>query len=229
MIKICDLLERLIRAMTTLIDETIDFNINGIEAQLLIKKNSTFSLKLNSKIKSKDETITLESIPFYSYHNAVANLVPYLKQLKCMENSCSNENKQATIDTYIGFASMLRHVEQLFGEDTLVRSECFITELLPQNLKNNVIIVCSPINNYMVLTIHYIKLIQKSVNQTPQISSLWRTLPVNHVISYNGNDYKVTMSMSQLQEFAHQEGIMKLIKIIQEQTMSTITLLESLE
>ena len=198
---------------------TLEDASKNVSAKIILAPSSMMSLEINLKIKDKDVNIVLDDFPIYVYHNSIARLAPIYHQLSYLEKHPQHANP----DLLMSFAATVSNVVLMLGENSLVKSENFISELLPQNYKNDFLITCAPIGEFFLLTIHFIK----CVGDAPRNDGVthWRQFAPDSKFAHNGKEYIVLDSVLMKQKFKPQTVILSQLRALQLQLTSAATML----
>lgn len=155
---IADPLQKIITMMNNLPADPIRMEDadRGISVHISFKKSAMISFDL-SRNKEKDKSnfaFATKDFPIYSYHSSIARLVPIYDKLLFL----GKHPNYANSDLMMSFSATISNVSLMLGEETLIKTENSIADLIPQNLKNELIIFCGPVGEYFVFTIHFVKL-----------------------------------------------------------------------
>ena len=198
---------------------SLEDQTKNVSCKIILGTSSMMSLEINLKIKDKDINIVLDDFPIYVYHNSIARLAPIYHQLSYLEKHPQHANP----DLLMSFAATISNVILMLGENSLVKSENFISELLPQNYKNDFLITCAPIGEFFLLTIHFIK----CVGDAPRSDGVthWRQFAPDSKFAHNGKEYVVLDSVLMKQKFKPQIIILSQLRALQLQLTSAATML----
>lgn len=198
---------------------TLEDSTKNITAKISLKSSAMMGLEIILKVKDKETNITLDDFPIYVYHNSIARLSPIFHQLSYLEKHPEHANQ----DILMSAAAVISNVILMLGENSLIKSENFISELLPQNMKNEMIITCSPIGDFFLLTIHNVR----CIGDAPKNDGVthWRQFAPDTKFVHNGKEYVVIDSVLLKQKFKPQTTIISQLRAIQMQLTSSATML----
>lgn len=193
----------------------------NISAKITLKSNASMNLELSIKIKDKEVPIKTEDFPIFVYHNSIARLIPVVNQLRYL-----TKNPQfASPDLIMTLAGTVSNILLMLGENSLIRSEVYISRLLPPQLHNDYIIACSPLGEFFVLTVHNVKLIGETTNKNENVT-LWRQYAPGTRLIHDKNEYQVIDSCVMKHKYKPQIQLINLIKSLQMQLCSIATMLQ---
>ena len=198
---------------------TLEDQTKNVSAKIALGSSSMMNLEVNLKIKDKDINFVLDDFPIYVYHNSIARLAPIYHQLSYLEKHPEHANS----DLLMSFAATVSNVILMLGENSLVKSENFISELIPPQYKNDLLITCAPIGEFFLLTIHFIK----CLGDAPRNDGVthWRQFAPDSKFSHNGKEYIVIDSVLLKQKFKPQTIILSQLRALQLQLTSAATML----
>ncbi|EAY23684.1 hypothetical protein TVAG_120220 [Trichomonas vaginalis G3] len=214
-------IENVINTMQNPSSELISFEdtSKNISAKISLKSSAMMSLELNMKQKDKEISITTDDFPIHIYHNSIARLIPIFHQLTYLEKHPEFCNP----DLLMGFAATVANIILMLGENSLIKSENFISDLIPQNLRNYLIIACSPIGDFFLLTIHTVKLVGDA--QSVDGVTHWRQYAPDTKFSHLKKEYSVIDSCLMKSKFKPQVNIIAQLRSIQMQLTSAATMI----
>lgn len=154
---IAEPLQAIISSMYNLPNTTITLEEPNREISVKINlKNFSYMNFSYSQHKEKEKgyfKLETKDFPIYAYHNSIARLAPIYDQLVFL----GKHPKYANSDIMMSFASTISNVSLMLGEETLIKTENNITEMIPVEHRQDIIIFCGPVGEYFVFTIHFVK------------------------------------------------------------------------
>lgn len=205
-------LKSIINIMYNTPDQTINFKdqSRNIQVQIHISPGAMMSLEYFQQVKDKTVSFKIPDFPIYVYHNSIARLTPIYNQLCFLEKHADYANS----DLILSFAATVSNVSLMLGEQSLIKTENHITELLPSNLQTEMIIICGPIADDFVLTIHFVKMIRDGV-QRANGATLWKPFTPDSVFSHLGKEFSVIDSFLLKQKFKPQGMVFSQLRALQ--------------
>lgn len=213
--------ENVINTMQSPSSEMISFEdqSKGISAKIALKPSAMMSLEASIKLKDKEIAINTDDFPIYVYHNSIARLIPIYHQLSYLEKHPEFCNPELLM----GFAATVANIILMLGENSLIKSENFLSELIPQNFRNDVVITCSPIGDFFLFTVHMVKLIGEAQSQDGVTH--WRQYAPDTRFSHLKKEYTVLDSCLLKSKFKPQINIIAQLRSIQMQLTSAATMI----
>ena len=187
-------LGNIIKSMCNLPEQTITFESppHGIFVRLHMKPSAMMSFSFTQQ-KDKAHSIEFSTVefPIAVYHNAIARLTPIYNQLAFLQK----HRNLASADIFMEFAATSSNIGLMLGEQSLIRSEEQIYDLIPEGLRDEIIVVCSPIGENFIFTVHFVKLVRESNPVNEESGTLWMPFVPDTVFPLRGNEYKVIESV----------------------------------
>ena len=191
-----------------------------IHSKITLKTCSMMSLEINLKIKDKDINLKFEDFPIYVYHNIIARLTPIYNKLVYIESHQEHSNHILLMN----YSSIISNCILMLGDNSLIKTENMISNLIPNQFKNDIIIVCGPIGDFFVLTIHFVKLLGDSIDNSPSMT-LWHQYVPDTKINHLGHEYLILDSCLMKYKYKSQTNLLLQLKSIQMQLSSISTCL----
>jgi len=192
----------------------------GINAKIALKSCAMMNAEISLKYKEKEHVFKLDDFPIYTYHNCMARLTPIYHKLAFIEKNPEFGNS----DLFSSYASTISNCILMMGENSLIKSENYISEMLPPNLRNEIIIVCAPIGDYFVLTVHFVKLINDNSSKLSPVT-LWHQFSPESRISHYRKEFQIVESFMLKSKFKPQSTLLVQMRSLQMQLSSLSTLL----
>ena len=175
-----------------------------------------FELNIN---KEKPVNFKTEDFQIVAYHNSIARLLPIYNQLSFLGKSIYQPNPELILS----FAAIVSNVSMMLNEQSLIKTEDFISDFIPKQFRNELIIVCGPIGEYFICTVHFVKLIGPSNKTIVESPTYFRQFTQNAQFSHLGNDYCVLDSVLMKLKSKTQTEILNNLKSLQMQLISIST------
>ena len=191
---------------------TLEDVSHGITVKIKVNNFAMMNFEFTQR-KEKDRIIQFKTgdFPIYAYHNSIARLSPIYDQLLFLGKHPNFANS----DLIMSFAATMSNVALMLGEQSLIKSENCITELLPSDVRNDMIIVCGPINDYIVFTIHFVKPKNTEAATSFESPTFWQQFAPDTVIPHLGREYVVVDSVMLKAKNKNQSQILSQLKALQ--------------
>lgn len=215
-----ELLNKIIEMMYIDQNETLVFSDS--ERELSIKANFKNGAMMNFEFQAtKEKSINFKTEDFQiaGYHSSIARLMPIYHQLSYFEKNLYQPNSELILS----LAAVVSNVSMMLDEQSLIKTENLITDYIPKQLQNELIIVCGPIGEYIVCTVHFVKLVGRSNKENRENPTYFRQFLPNTVFSHLGNDYCIQDSVSMKLKSKTQSLIMNSLKALKMQLISIST------
>lgn len=166
-------------------------NLKILAGNFAVNANAQISLKLQISQNKKDYLIEIPDLPLYAYQSAYSRLFLILRKVKYLETT-----NDFTVELLIDFCSEISNIIHQFGENTLIRAELYISDKLPKEIKNELIIFIGPINDVFVVTVNSVSIQEESKKRSDTGSALWRPLIPGSDFDFNGRKVHVFDTVS---------------------------------
>lgn len=154
---IAEPLQAIISSMYNLPNTSLNFEdpSRGISVTVNLKNYSYMNISFSQHKEKEKGNISFKTddFPVYAYHNSIARLAPIYDQLVFL----GKHPKYANSDLMMSFSATISNVSLMLGEETLIKTENNISDRIPNDLKQEIIIFCGPVGEYFVFTIHFVK------------------------------------------------------------------------
>jgi hypothetical protein len=117
-------------------------------------------------------------------------------------------------DLFMSFAATLSNIGLMLGDQSLIKTETEISEKLPPNLKDDLVVVCGPIGEFFVTTVHIVKLVRE-VSHDPENVTFWRQFVPETTFPHLGKDYVAVDSLTIRHKYKNQTAILARLKALQ--------------
>lgn len=209
---IANSLKRVIDLMCNLGDEKapILFDDNDFSARIQLKNSALMTLEFEEK-RQGGCSFSTGDFPIYVYHNAIARLTPIYNQLAFLEK----HPDLATSDVCMGFATTMSNIGLMLGEQSLIRTEEQIWEFIPEPFRREMLIVCGPIGENFVFTVHFVKLVPEKPAGDEESATLWAAMLPDTEVVHQGSVYRVVRSVVKKKPMRTQTAVMGELKALQ--------------
>ncbi|OHT03445.1 hypothetical protein TRFO_06689 [Tritrichomonas foetus] len=191
---------------------TLEDATRNITVKINLKNGAMMNFDFTQH-KEKDKVFSIKTadFPIYAYHNSIARLAPIYDQLLFLGKHPTFANP----DLIMSFAATVSNVTLMLGEQSLIKTENSITDILPQNLKNDVVIICGPISEYFVFTIHFVKPKNTATQLSFECPTFWHQFAPETVFPHLGHEYIVVDSVMLKTKSKTQTKILSELKAFQ--------------
>jgi hypothetical protein len=206
-------LESIIKLMyETSLDDSfvLEDSSRGLLLRVNPKPGALMSLELHVQKDKERIEFKREEFPIFVYHNSIARLTPIYNQLLFLEK----HPKTAHPDLFMSFAATLSNIGLMLGEQSLIKTEHQISEMLPASLKDELVIVCGPIGEFFVTTIHIVKLNRETTLETENVT-LWRQFVPDTTFPHRGKEYIALESLTARHKYKTQTSVLAQLKALQ--------------
>lgn len=205
-------LENIINKMYVTTTDEICFEdpTRNLIVLIKLKPGAMMNFEFAHTVKDKTISFRTEDFPIYVYHNSIARLTPILNQLLFLENHTEYANHSLLMQ----FAATVSNVSLMLGDQSLIKTENAISELIPQQHRNEFIIVCGPIGEFMVCTVHFVKYL-RDTDERSDGPTFWRPFQIDTVFSHLGKQYTVLDSVSKKTKIKTQSTLIAQLKALQ--------------
>ena len=187
-------LGKIISSMYSLQEQTIVLEDapHALLIRLHLKSSAMMSFSFRHQ-REKDHVIEFSTIdfPIAVYHNAIARLTPIYNQLAFLEK----HRHLASAEIFMEFAATASNIGLMLGEQSLIRTEEQIYDLIPEELRDEMVIVCGPIGENFIATVHFVRRLKESRPGDDESATLWTPFVPNAVFPFRGNEYRVIESV----------------------------------
>ena len=204
---IANSLKHIIELMCDL-DEKVELTSKDLSVRIELKSSAMMALNFEDK---RTGCQFRKDCPIYVYHNAIARLSPIYNQLAFLEK----HPELATPDVCMGFAATMSNVGLMLDEQSLVRTEEQIWEFIPAQYRQDLLVVCGPIGENFVVTVHYVKRVRDAQGVDEESSTLWSPMIPETEFPHRGAIYRVVESVMMKQPMRTQNAVMGELKALQ--------------
>jgi hypothetical protein len=205
-------LESIINLMYATQDETIQLSepTRGLSFTIQVCCGAMMRFAFEYR-RDKDRPVCFKTpdFPIFVYHNSIARLTPIYNQLLFLEK----HPEHATPDLFTSFAATLSNIGLMLGEQSLIKTENQITELIPAPWQQDFVIVCGPIGDWMLATVHFVKLTRDSSDV--EKVTFWRQFVPDTTFSHLKKEYVATDSVMMRKPWGTQTTVLKQLKALQ--------------
>jgi hypothetical protein len=205
-------LESIINLMYVTQEETMQLgdSSRGLSFTIQIRCGAMMNFAFEYR-KDKDRSVsfTTPDFPIFVYHNSIARLTPIYNQLLFLEK----HPEHATSDLFMSFAATLSNIGLMLGEQSLIKTENQISELIPPQWQQDFVIVCGPIGEWMLATVHMVKFSKES----PEVENVtfWRQFVPDTSFSHLKKEYIATDSVMMRKQWGTQSSVLRQLKALQ--------------
>jgi hypothetical protein len=205
-------LESIINLMYSTEEETIQLNDQSRGLTLTVQVCPGAMMRFSFEYRrDKDRPICFKTddFPIFVYHNSIARMTPIYNQLLFLEK----HPEHATPDLFTSFAATLSNIGLMLGEQSLIKTENQISELIPAPWQQELVIVCGPIGEWMLATVHFVKVARES-SEVEKVT-FWRQFVPDTTFSHLKKEFVATDSVMIRKQWLTQTNVLKQLKALQ--------------
>jgi hypothetical protein len=205
-------LESIINLMYVTQDETMQLGdqSRGLTFTIQIRCGALMNFTFEYR-KDKDHIVSFHTkdFPIFVYHNSIARLTPIYNQLLFLER----HPEHATPDLFMSFAATLSNIGLMLGEQSLIKTENQISELIDPQWQQDFVIVCGPIGECMLATVHMVRFVRESTEV--ENVTFWRQFVPETTFTHLKKEFIANDSVMMRKQWVTQLSVLKQLKALQ--------------
>jgi hypothetical protein len=101
----------------------------------------------------------------------------------------------------------------MLGEQSLIKTENQISGLIPEHFRRELVIVCGPIGEFLLTTVHMVRQIGES--REVENVTFWRQFVPDATFSHLGKEYQAIDSVMMRHKYRNQSVLLTKLKSLQ--------------